>query len=421
MGWTNDSNGERIPTWADLEDFAAEYGCGFWMLDPARLRGNVQHFRDAFVQAGWPETTIAWSYKTSWLPPAVRAAISAGAHSEVVSRHEYELALALGAGPASILFSGHLKTRRDLERAFGLGSRVHLDNLEEVADLLTLARDCPKCNFRVGLRANVDFGQPSRGRFGLDAESGDLQRAFRVLAAEPNVSVNALHLHVSAVRQAESYSRRIRRMVRLASELWPDDDGPEYLDLGGGFTGTVPESLANQLPSPPHTPTEYAAAIVPALLERWSEGGPGLILEPGMALAADTMRFAARVGAVKTISGVRHALVTASIYTVKPTLHSFDMPFHVLRSGHAVPREGMTVVSGWTCMEQDILCRNCRYELERGDWLLFHNCGAYTFVLNPPFIYGTPAVLALAPDGSWTLARRADTVESWISPFKENP
>jgi diaminopimelate decarboxylase len=417
--WSDVSGKEGMPTWAQLELLAKEHGDGFWMLDLERFRRNLDGFVHAFVQAGWGETVAAWSLKTSWLPPVVRAAMAAGALSEVVSRHEYDLALALGADPASIIYNGPLKSRQDLDFACGLGSRVHLDGLDEVADLRSLARHHRDRNFRAGLRANVDIGQPVRGRFGIDAESGELQQAFRELAAEPNIAVNGLHLHVSAARQPEAYTRRIERLVRLAGELWPEGSGPEYLDIGGGFSGSMPESLSRQMASPPSSPHAYAAAIVLALLRRWPRGGPRLIVEPGMALAADTMQFAARVGATKTIAGLRHAIVTASVYTVKPTLHKLDMPLRVVRADGASPAGGPTVVSGWTCMEEDVLSRGCRFKLERGDWLVFDNCGAYTFVLNPRFIRGTPAVLVRGPLGRWTVSRPADTVQAWLDPFKE--
>jgi diaminopimelate decarboxylase len=410
---------DGIASWSQLESLAAKHGDGFWMLDVERFRRNLDEFVHEFVQAGWPATVAAWSFKTSWLPPIVCAAKNAGALSEVVSRHEYDLALALGVDAASIVYNGPLKTRHDLDRACGHGARVQLDGLDEVADLKSLARERRHRSFRVGLRANVEIGQTARGRFGLDAESGDLQQAFRELIAEPNIVVNGLHVHISGARDVDAYTRRIERLVQLADELWPEGREPDYLDIGGGFSGAMPETLWRQMASPPPTPQAYAAAIVPTLLRRWPQGGPRLIVEPGMALAADTMQFAARVGAVKTIAGMRHAIVTASVYTVKPTLHEMNMPLRVVRADHAAPAEGATVVSGWTCMEDDVLSRTCPFRLERGDWLLFDNCGAYTFVLNPRFVRGTPAVLMRGRSGGWTVSRPADTVQAWLEPFKE--
>src|SRR4249919_2159241 len=127
--------------WEELESLAAEHGDGFWLLDVERVRSNLMGFVEAFVHAGWRDTSAAWSFKTLWLPAAVRAAWNAGALSEVVSRREYDLALAMGADPAAIIFNGPLKTREDLDETCGRGSRVHLDGPDEVADLLALAHD----------------------------------------------------------------------------------------------------------------------------------------------------------------------------------------------------------------------------------------------------------------------------------------
>jgi diaminopimelate decarboxylase len=408
------------PTWTQLERLAAEHGEGFWLLDLDRLRCNLDEFVHEFVQAGWRDTLVAWSCKTLWLPSVVRHAAEAGALIEVVSRHEFDLALAVGVARESIVYNGPLKARRDLDRACALGARVHLDGADEVSDLRDLAHDHPDRVFRVGLRANVDIGQISRGHFGLDAESGDLQRAFRELVAEPNVVVNALHLHVSGARSAAAFTRRIDRLMQLTEDLWPEGPGPEYLDIGGGFMGSMPDSLSKQLKTPPEAIRDYAAAIVPTLLRRWPDGGPRLIVEPGMALAADAMQFAARVGAMKTIDGVRHAIVTGSVYTVKPTRHGFDMPLRVVREDGLLSPKGRTVVCGWTCMEGDVLTQDCPVRLERGDWLVFENCGAYTFVLNPRFVRGTPAILMRGAHGEWAVTRPADTVRDWLEPFKES-
>ena len=406
-----------LPSWTQLEGLAAEYGDGFWLLDLDHVQENVRRFIDAFAGAGWSDTAVAWSYKTLWLPPAVRAATGAGALSEVVSRHEYELALAIGIPPTSIIFNGPLKTPQDLARACSSGSQVQLDGLDEVDDLLVLARGNPEQRFRVGLRANIAIGSGVRGRFGFDASAGDLQLAHRTLTAEPGITVEGLHVHISGARQAIAFTSRIEALIDLADELWPHDDHPAYLNVGGGFSGSVPEALARQLPSPPASPRDYAEAIVPALRRRWPAGGPRLIVEPGMALAADVMRFAGRVGATKSIDGVRHAIVSASVHTVKPTFHRMNMPFSVVRADGRETSDGSTVVSGWSCMEDDILSTSTA-RLERGDWLVFENCGAYTFVLNPRFIRGTPAVLARAGGSQWRTVRPADSVEDWLAPFE---
>lgn len=404
--------------WEQLEAWAAAHGDGFWLLDCARFRKNFDAFTQAFHQAGWPNLAIAWSVKTSWAPPILRTAMECGALLEVVSRTELDLVLALGAARGSIVFNGPLKAREDLDLASAQGALINLDSADEAADLLALALDRPDRRFRVGLRVNVDIGQSDRGRFGIDADSGELREVFERLAVRPNIDVDALHLHLSGERSTDSFARRTARLADLAATLWPHGAGPKALDIGGGFAGQMPPALERQLSTPTASPAAYARAIVQELRARWPSGGPQLLIEPGMALAADTMRFAARVGVVKTIAGERHAIVGGSVFAIKPTLHGFDMPFRVVRKDRAAAPPGRTIVSGWTCMEADILSRDCGLALERGDWLVFDNCGAYTFVLNPGFIRGTPAILERTSEGGWRVARRADDAPTWLARFE---
>lgn len=405
---------ERQPTHAELATLARTHGEGFWLLSPARLRHNIAAFRAAFAAAGLPGMELSWSVKTQWLPVVLRTAFREGVAAEVVSAQELELAVALGADPSTLLFNGVGKTRADMERAFRLGSRIHLDSDDEVEDVLRIARDDPALHCRVGLRANVDLGLAGRGRFGLDAENGQLQAAWARLRKLANVGLEGLHLHVSGARRAQQFGLRMQRLLALSDELHGPGAHPAYLDLGGGFCGAMPVELAEQMPFTPPLLADYADAIAGPFRARWPSGGPSLVLEPGVALAADVMRFAAQVLAVKEIGGQRHAITSASVWTVKPMQHPMDMPFvHVPAPGARAALAPPTIVSGYTCMEADVLHGRSEQPLHRGDWLLFANCGAYTNVMTPRFIRAVPAVLMEEGDG-YALAARAERVDDWL-------
>lgn len=397
--------------WHELETLRNTHGDGFWLLDRELLRSRILDFRGAFVQAGWPATELAWSVKTLWDEFAIRIALEAGCLAEVVSAHERSLVTSLGVDQSRIIFNGPLKTREEIERSCADGAIVNLDNLDEVYSTIAIASNRQHLTWRVGLRANLNIGQEDRGRFGIDAEDGSLAEAFRLLSDEPNVTVAGLHLHIAGARMPEHFTRRIDRLITLADHLWPA--GPEYLDIGGGFAGKMPIELARQFPYPAPTPETYADAIVPRLLCRWPRRGPRLILEPGVALAAEAMSFAARVAAVKTIGGIRHAIVSGSVMTIAPARHRYQLPYRVVRAPGAAPTEGPTVISGWTCIEDDILVRQMTGPIDVNDWLIFDNCGAYTFVLTPRFIRGIPAILVRSSDG-WVASRRAETAADWM-------
>lgn len=411
----------RPPSHRTLSEASDRYGEGFWIVSIDRIRSNIRAFRDAFHDAGIPSVELGWSVKTQWWPEVLKAAFAEGTAAEVVSAHEMDLALRLGANPATLIFNGVGKSIHDIERCLALGARVHLDNDDEVDDLLRLAAAHPSQAYCVGLRANIDLGTGHRGRFGLDAESGQLHAAFRRLSDISNVSVNSLHIHTSGARAVKHFRAKMEALINLTDQLWQADSVPAYLDIGGGFCGDVPEELACQMADPVPSVPEYASAIAETYRRRWPNNGPALVLEPGVALAADAAWFAAKVLAIKQVAGQRHAITSASVFTVKPMRHPFDMPFiHVPPD----PEQGRAdspavVVSGYTCMEMDILHRNTHLRLERGDWLLFGNCGAYANVLTPRFIRAVPAVLRLE-GGTLRPSMRAEVVDDWLRPMMES-
>jgi diaminopimelate decarboxylase len=147
------------------------------------------------------------------------------------------------------------------------------------------------------------------------------------------------------------------------------------------------------------TYADYALAIAPQLATaypRLGDTGPELILEPGTALVADVMRFAARIVDVKTIRSRTFALASGSIHNIKPTLHNKQMPMRVFRSGTGTSSRsgGRIDVVGYTCMEHDRLYADYDGPVGVGDWVVFGNVGAYSIVMMPPFIRPSPGIVA---------------------------
>jgi hypothetical protein len=78
------------------------------------------------------------------------------------------------------------------------------------------------------------------------------------------------------------------------------------------------------------------------------------------------------------------------------------------------PGEVPVDVVGYTCMEHDCLYRGYHRAVRPGDFVVFENVGAYTVVMKPPFIRPAPAILVCDEQGSFEVARRA---ESWDDLF----
>ena len=106
---------------------------------------------------------------------------------------------------------------------------------------------------------------------------------------------------------------------------------------------------------------------------------------------------------------------------MKATPNPVRLPLRVVGApaaarGAVLP--GPVDVTGYTCMEVDVLQQAFPGELAIGDFLVFGNVGAYTSVFKPPFIRPAPAMLACTASGdAFPVARRAETLDDLIATY----
>ncbi len=365
----------------------------------------------AFSQR-YPRVVVGYSYKTNYLPYICRLARNAGAYAEVVSRLEADLALRIGCPPEEIIFNGPVKRGEDIELALERGMILNLDTSRELARVMDYARRQPGEAIGIGLRLNIPLIDEEGkshlqegmavGRFGFSPDA--LAEAARQLRKQPNIRVHSLHGHVSSTsRSLWVYRTIVNTLADAAAHYFPETI--EYLDIGGGFFGRrVPAMGLTDSP----TYDDYAEAICRELLSHpWaSSKRPRLVIEPGMAVVADTMSYLTRVFDVKSVGGRRLAVTDGTFFNVKPTMHRRNHPFEIIKENPRGPREVVSVV-GATCMEKDCLLQDIECEgIDPGDFIRIDNVGAYTVVLTPPFIHPAPPVLVRGRSGFVPIRRR---------------
>lgn len=406
----------RNPDWAALDDAAKRHGPAFYIADVARFGATVTRLLDAFRHR-YPSTSLAYSYKTNYLPAFIRRAHDLGAWSEVVSRFEYDYARGLGIEGERILFNGPIKSEEDIGLAFADGARVQADSLEEVARLVSTRG--PSAPAAVGLRCNLGSNTPG-SRFGIVLESADGRAAIRAIDGAPHLRLASLHAHHSADRSADILRERAERLIVLHRSVLGGRP-LDFIDVGGGLASAMEPALAAQFAEPPPSHVEYADAIAGTFARAYATSGPGLMIEPGIGVLGDALQFVARVEGFKDLQGGRFAVLAGSVFNVKPLRHGINLPASVAARPGAGRRPGPHDLVGFTCMEKsvDLLHRDWPEPLAVGDYVVVRNVGAYTTVLNAPFIRGTPAVLALESGRPGRLLRRASTAADLLSSYEE--
>jgi len=386
-------------SWERLSALAARHGASFYLADVDRFEDNYRRFLRAF-RAIYPKTSVGYSYKTNYLPAFIRRADALGAYSEVVSPFEYDYARQLGIPGERILFNGPVKRTDELAHALASGTVVNADSVSEVGDLIRVAERLGGL-FPVGVRCYLSDHAPG-SRFGIDLATAEGKKAIAALDGAADLRLAGLHCHQSGDRSAERYRQRTRAMIHLHATALAERP-LDFIDIGGGFGGNVSPALAEQLASPPATFDDYAEAVAGEMHDAYGHDGPRLILEPGMALLADTMTFVTRVEATKPHRGL--AVVDGSVFNAQPLWNilrgSHNPPITVVPAEHrAPPSAGPWDVVGHSCVEVDVLHRGHDGPLAIGDYVVVENVGAYTTVLNAPFIRGTPPIIEMDRAGA---------------------
>lgn len=409
-----------ILTWQRLQELSSTHGNAFYLFDSKRFRTNFQDLLTAF-RHHYPNTEIAYSYKTNYTPRICQLVDELGGYAEVVSEMELELALKLGIPGKKIVYNGPMKSPESISICLFKNGLVNVDALEDIKVIENLASSQPDANLRVGIRCNFEVGEDEISRFGIDIHGPDFQAALRRLRAFPNIRLEGLHCHFP-FRKLETYPTRIATMLKLAAEHFPE--GLKFLDIGGGYFGKMGATLKAQFKYAVPEYTDYArvlAAPMAAAFGHLPEGQrPKLFLEPGTAVVADTMQFVARVMTLKSIREKQIAVIAGSKFNVAPTATQLNLPFETFHApgNHDAKDVGPVDLSGFTCIEGDYLTRNHPGSLGQGDFVAFSNVGSYSVVMKPPFILPNRPVLEyLTETDDFKVIKRAETFQDLFTSF----
>lgn len=314
--------------------------------------------------------------------------VGLGLGFDCASKSEIKSVLDLGVEPERIIYANPCKQSQHIKFATRHGvSAMTFDNLDELEkikrhspDARLVLRILPG-QFDAVCNLGVKFGAPMHDVPKLLARARQLQ-----------LNIIGVSFHVgSGCRDAAAFPAAVslaRKTFRLAEEA---GFRPHLLDIGGGFPGDSSAKVSF---------TEICQALSPALEEHFPAGsGVEIIAEPGRYFVASAYSLAVNVIARRRPNmdidpQDLPADESKFMYYVNDGVYG---SFNCLLYDHAevfpiVPGVGLggelykSQVFGPTCDGLDCICEVALLpELEVGDWLLFHNMGAYTLAAASSF------------------------------------
>ncbi len=384
----------------------------YYLIHKDILDEGMRKLKDA-VEEYWPNSVIAYSFKTNSLPWVLQYMKEQGCHAEVVSGDEYELAEAMGF--QQVIYNGPVKERESFLRALESGQMVNLDAWREIGWLREAARH--GIRRKVGIRVNFDLeamcpGEASAaeegGRFGFSYENGDFAKALQEVQELLDGDMPGIHLHCSSKTRSLAVYEAIARMAcqirRECGFL------PAYLDVGGGYFGGLPDK-------PQYT--DYLRAMSRILQKEYDPEQTALIVEPGTSLISPPVEYVASVTDVKETNRNLFVVTDGSRIHVDPlmTKKSYFYHFEPVCATEAMERRQVRakqVVCGFTCMENDRLFElRDSPALREGDRIVYEKVGAYTMCLSPLFIGYFPPVY-LEEDGRVSCVREKWSAQEYM-------
>ncbi|WP_199543193.1 phosphopantetheine-binding protein [Prauserella sp. PE36] len=294
-------------------ELIAAYGSPMYVYDLDRVR----EARADLVAAVPEGAQLLYSLKANPHPDLVGELLAGGCHAEVSSTGELSTALAAGAVPAEVFYTGPGKTAEELEIAVRAG--VGTFSCESLVDLQRVAAAARECDREVDVVLRVNGAEAPGGagmrmtgeasQFGTDVEILMGRRAE--LAGVRGVRLAGFHFFpLTNVYDEQSLLDEMTGSVRTAAAL-AGELGIEVrvLDLGGGFA--CPFAKEGERPRYPGLRAPLTAAL-DEHFPRW-RATTRVLFESGRHLVGDSGVLLCTVSDVKDSRGTRFAVLDTGI------------------------------------------------------------------------------------------------------------
>lgn len=360
---------ESVP----LEEIARQWGTPTYVYSRRAIREALDAYGAALAGR---KAMICYAMKANSNLGVLDLLARAGCGFDIVSGGELARALAVGADPARIVFSGVGKTEAEIRAALAAG--IACFNVESAPELDTIDRIARSMDRRapVSIRINPDVDPRTHpyistglksNKFGVSAtEALDLYRRSATLAG---IDLAGIDCHIgSQITDIAPYIEAAERILDLADRLEAEGIALRHLDFGGGL------GIRYRDETPPPV-ADFIAALL-ACVDRRGHGGKTLVFEPGRSIVGNAGVLLTRVDVIKRGPEKNFAVIDAAMNDLlRPALYEAWMDVLAVR-----PRPGEAAVFdvvGPVCESADWLARERTLCVEPGDLLAILSAGAY--------------------------------------------
>ena len=397
-------NGQLHVESVALSDIAMRFGTPCYVYSRAALESALDEFQQELTGI---DSLVCFAVKANANLAVLNLFARRGAGFDIVSVGELKRALAAGADPKKIVFSGVGKSAAEMTFAletgilcFNIESAPELDRLNEVA--ISLGKKAP-----ISLRVNPNVDAKTHpyistglkeNKFGVAYE--DALKIYQRAATLPGIEVTGIDCHIgSQLLDPSPFAEALDKLLQLIDQLAASGIALHHIDLGGGLGIRYKDEEAPTVKS-----------YLQPLLQELSNRKLKILLEPGRRLVGNAGALLTRVEYLKTGEVKNFAIIDAAMNDLtRPALYDawHDIVPVVPRNGEPSHWE----IVGPICESSDFLGHDRALTLAPGDLLAVLSAGAYGMSMSSNY-NARPRVAEVMVDGEQVhLVRRRETVE----------
>lgn len=356
-----------------LSDLAQQHGTPLFVYSKAAMLASLAAYQRGLAGR---KAQICYAMKANSTLAVLQLFAQAGCGFDVVSSGEMARALAAGAQPIRIIFSGVGKTRAEMRAALNAGigcfnveSEAELDVLNEVA--LAMNRQAPvsiRVNPNVDPKTHPYISTGLKGsKFGIAHER--VVATYQRAAALPGLNVQGIDCHIgSQITEEAPYLDAMDRMLDLVQSIELAGVPIHHIDLGGGL------GIDYNGDTPPQADQLWTKLL--AKLDARGFGNRTLMIEPGRSLVGNAGVCVTEVLYLKPGEQKNYCIVDAAMNDLpRPAMYQ---AYHQI-----VPvKLSQTKTSSWevvgpVCESGDWIGHDRELAVAQGDLLAVLSAGAY--------------------------------------------
>ena len=388
-----------------LSSLAHQFGTPLFVYSKASMLEALAAYQRGFAGR---KASICYAMKANSSLAILQVFARAGCGFDIVSGGELERALAAGAAPKDIIFSGVGKTRSEMQRALQLGigcfnveSEAELEVLSEVAAAAgQVAPVSIRVNPNVDPKTHPYISTGLKGnKFGIAHERA--LHAYQRAATLPGLKVVGIDCHIgSQITAQEPYLDAMDRILDLVEAVEAAGIALPHIDFGGGL------GIDYDGDQPPKADALWGELF--AKIDARGFGDRKFMIEPGRSLVGNAGACVTEVLYLKPGEQKNFCIIDAAMNDLpRPAMYQAFHAIVPVKEGRG--RSSVYDVVGPVCESGDWIGHERTLAVRQGDLLAVMSAGAYCMSMASNYNTRGRAAEVLVDDGRAHLIRERES------------